>query len=172
MQLVQRTRDMRTLGIILVATLLFLYAGSRLLRRYEGPGAHLTDETYTTAKLLHAANATIYGARSCGYTVRQMERFHNHVHLIDYVECGEGSNPRCRSIKGFPTWTIGNKTLMGDQPLHVLRAAAEHVLRGGSSGPAQKDGQQEPGEPSVPTQQPSQEALMAAGEVSDLHPTM
>jgi hypothetical protein len=138
--------------VILIAIVIFvtMYAVMLLRRRAEaGRGAMAptatgssggggnggdTDEMFTTAKLLHAANATVYGSRQCGYTVRQMERFGSHADMVEYIECGEQS--ACEGIRGFPTWKIGSETLMGDQPLRTLRAAAERVLN--NSQPSQK----------------------------------
>lgn len=128
----------QALAIILILCIV-AYVLSRVFKksgRHDNPGASGNEiEQATTAKLLHAANATIYGSERCGYTVRQMERFGRSVHLIDYVECGSG-NEKCSSIEGFPTWKIGEHVLMGDQPLSALRSAAERALNAGSRGGA------------------------------------
>lgn len=91
------------------------------------------DEKYITAKMLHAAGAKVYGSKTCGYTVRQMEKFGQYSGMITYIECSS-SNEACREIKGFPSWNIGGEELLGDQSLETLRSAAEKTLRGG--GPA------------------------------------
>lgn len=127
---------LQALAVLLILCVA-VYALSRVLGvRGAGAGVAASGselEQATTAKLLHAANARVYGSARCGYTVRQMERFGRSVHLIDYVECGGGDGgEKCGSIEGFPTWKIGSHVLMGDQPLSALRSAAERALNGGA----------------------------------------
>lgn len=136
MLLVNVKKCTNTLALILFVAA-FLFVAYKLfhrplsnLIRPGGGGGMMEEEAHTTAKLLHAANAMCFGSRNCGFTVRQMEKFGRHAHLIDYIECGDDKNPRCQSIKGYPTWHVGGKELLGDQPLHTLREAAEAALRG------------------------------------------
>lgn len=174
--------------VILIALVIFvtMYAVMLLRRRAEvgrgampssqtagggsgGSGGGDTDEMFTTAKLLHAANATIYGSRQCGYTVRQMERFGSHADMVEYIECG-GEQSACEGIRGFPTWKIGSETLMGDQPLRTLRAAAERVLNNSQPSAAAPQRQRHP---SPADDDESSDGLLAMGADDDaFHPTL
>lgn len=167
--------------VILISIVIFvtMYAVMLLRRRaaagHPGPsdsgGSQAsgdTDEMYTTAKLLHAANATVYGSHQCGYTVRQMERFGSHADMVEYVECGEHS--ACDGIRGFPTWKIGSETLMGDQPLRTLRAAAERVLN--TSQHAAVAGNAEPCSRDSPEDESDSLSPMGGTDDDAFHPTL
>lgn len=125
-----------TLVVAVALWLFYKHITRRGLNGQTHASQVLVDEKATTAKLLQAAGARVYGSRNCGYTTRQMEKFGRHAGMIDYVECSQG-NPMCRSITGFPTWKIGGFTLMGDQPIGKLHDYAERVLRG--EGPAESN---------------------------------
>ena len=132
------------LAFVVVCVAYFMY------RKQEKTGGSAQpstkDERYITAKMLHAAGAKVYGSKQCGYTVRQMEKFGPYTNMLAYIECGQGVEA-CKNIKGFPSWMIGGEELLGDQPLEVLRAAAEKTLRTGGANPAAR---QEPPPPADP----------------------
>lgn len=173
--------------IVLIALVIFvaMYAVMFVRRRAaagrlgSGDGTasssddEMQDEKHTTAKLLHAANATVYGSRQCGYTVRQMERFGPHADMIDYVECGADSETStCKGIRGFPTWKIGSATLMGDQSLHALRAAAERALQGSDDSASARGARRQPVDDEDEDEASSSDDPMAMDTESRLHPTL
>jgi len=88
----------------------------------------------------------VFGSKQCGYTVRQMERFGQYANMIAYTECAQGMEA-CKNIKGFPSWSIGGEELLGDQPLDVLRAAAEKTLRTGGAPAARAEAPSQSAEP-------------------------
>lgn len=124
--------------------------GPRPAARAAAPPAASGDEAMQTAKLLHAAGATLYGSKNCGHTVRQQEMFGPALKQIKYVECSQGG---CKDIRGFPSWRIGNHELLGRQPFDKLRETAQRVLKGDVGEP--KPARQPAAAPSPPQQQPA-----------------
>ncbi|MDX2243587.1 MAG: hypothetical protein NW224_23145 [Leptolyngbyaceae cyanobacterium bins.302] len=75
--------------------------------------------TSALASHLKKVGAKMYGAYWCPHCTRQKEMFGSAFQGIDYVECDpRGANPRpnlCKEagIKGYPTWEINGKVLVG-----------------------------------------------------------
>lgn len=72
----------------------------------------------------------MYGAYWCPHCTRQKEMFGSAFKDINYVECDpRGENPRpnlCRDagVKGYPTWEINGKQLVGVQSFEELAEAS------------------------------------------------
>jgi protein-disulfide isomerase len=79
---------------------------------------------------LKKVGARMYGAYWCPHCTRQKEMFGAAFKDINYVECDpRGENPRpnlCRDagVKGYPTWDINGKQLVGVQSFEELAAAS------------------------------------------------
>ncbi len=79
---------------------------------------------------LKKVGAKMYGAFWCPHCTRQKEMFGAVFRNIDYVECDpRGENPRpnlCRDagIKGYPTWSVNGKQLVGVQSFEELAEAS------------------------------------------------
>lgn len=92
----------------------------------------LADSRAITALAAHLkkVGAKMYGAYWCPHCTRQKEIFGAAFQAIDYVECDpRGENPRpnlCKEaeIKGYPTWTVNGKSLIGVQSLEELAKAS------------------------------------------------
>lgn len=61
---------------------------------------------------LDAANATLYGANWCHYTLLQQRELQKLNVKVKYIECS-GKNKRCKNITAFPTWQIEDQMIPG-----------------------------------------------------------
>lgn len=79
---------------------------------------------------LKRVRARMYGVYWCPHCTRQKELFGSAFRDIDYVECDpRGENPRpalCQkaNVRGYPTWEINGKFLVGVQSLEELAEAS------------------------------------------------
>lgn len=90
------------------------------------------------AKHLHSIGARMYGAFWCSHCIEQKQMFGQEAaKILDYVECfpeGAGKGRKIAAlcaaagVEGFPTWTIKDKVLSGEQELSALAEASGFVL--------------------------------------------
>ncbi len=79
------------------------------------------------AKYLSEKGAVMFGSEYCGHCSAQKEDFEDAFQYIDYVECGEPSNPNynrdecdANELEGVPTWIYQGKKFPGRQSLQKL----------------------------------------------------
>lgn len=94
----------------------------------------IADSREITALAAHLkkVGAKMYGAYWCPHCAHQKEMFGEAFRDINYVECDpRGENPRpklCKEagVKGYPTWEINGKSLVGVQSLEELAKASNY----------------------------------------------
>lgn len=79
------------------------------------------------AKYLSEKGAVMFGSAYCGHCKAQKEDFGDAFQYIDYVECGEPSDPNynrtecdANEITGVPTWIYQGKKYSGHLELQKL----------------------------------------------------
>jgi len=79
------------------------------------------------AKYLSEKGAVMFGSEYCGHCKAQKEDFGDAFKYIDYVECGEPTNPNynrdecnANEITGVPCWIYQGKKYPGHQSLKEL----------------------------------------------------
>jgi hypothetical protein len=101
-----------------------------------------TKQTSRTVAKLDLLNAKLYGTKSCGWTVRQLEVFGDQQQKVQaamYIDCTETPG-RCLKVSHFPTWEIGGEVMPpGMVSLDVLGAQCDAVLMASYKLPAIDD---------------------------------
>ncbi len=79
------------------------------------------------AKYMSEKGAVMFGSEYCGHCSAQKEDFGDSFEYIDYVECGESTNPNynldecnANELSGVPTWIYQGKQYPGHQSLQKL----------------------------------------------------
>lgn len=69
---------------------------------------------------LDAANATLYGASWCHYTLLQQRELEKMNLTVKYVECAGKSQRHCQKVTAFPTWRLNKQMIPGYMDAEAL----------------------------------------------------
>jgi len=82
------------------------------------------------AQCLTSKGVKMYGTDWCGNCQDQKKSFGSSFQYIDYINCDKDRSAcSAASVKGYPTWHINNRVLLGTQPLQILAQISECELR-------------------------------------------
>lgn len=91
----------------------------------EGEAKQPQSEKDRFAACLTEKGAVFYGTEWCPHCKRQKEIFGESMAFVNYVDCDkESATCQKAGITGYPTWKIGDKPLIGTQPLTSLAEAS------------------------------------------------
>lgn len=86
-----------------------------------------TINSEALAKYLSEKGAVMFGSAYCGHCKAQKEDFGDAFQYIDYVECGDSTDPNyngdeceANDISGVPCWVYQGKQYPGHQSLEEL----------------------------------------------------
>lgn len=94
------------LGLICVVLVYILYTKFYTTK-------HVAEDLTALQKQLDDANATLYGASWCHYTLKQQKELEDLKLRVPYIECSGKNKKNCPEIEGFPTWKLRDKTFPG-----------------------------------------------------------
>jgi hypothetical protein len=73
------------------------------------------------AAALKSSRVRLYGANYCSFTVRQLDVIGG-PSAVQYIECtGDGQDPRCAKVTGYPTWEIDGNLYPGYRGCEQLK---------------------------------------------------
>lgn len=113
------------LVLSVLSVILVLFAGAVFLTRSPAAPSNLDP----FAKCLAEKGLTMYGAEWCPHCQNQKKLFGSSFQFVPYVECP--NTPKLcldKGVNGYPTWILGDTTLVGEQPLAKLSEISSCAL--------------------------------------------
>lgn len=105
------------LVLSVLSVILVLFMGAVFLTRQPSAPSNLDS----FAKCLAEKGLTMYGAEWCPHCQNQKKLFGSSFDFVPYVECP--NTPKLcldKGVNGYPTWIMGDNTLVGEQTLAKL----------------------------------------------------